>query len=133
MQFTSRLSLAFMIYTLRQHAKHLDVQVNCDQVLGAVMFMHEGNRVSLPPWSNGPGWRPQDGETPEAFPAYDGELVDQDAKRLAAWDRWIAYATKTAQHIPRVVAKHQVPPHVGPKPKLRGDREQNTYYNNQCK
>lgn len=114
MQFTSRLSLAFMTYMLRQHSQELDVRIDCDQVLSAITFMHEGKRLSLAPWSDCPGWRPKDSESPvEGFPEYVGrELVEQDGVRGAAWTRWIAYATKTAQHIPRAVIKHQVHPNA---------------------
>lgn len=135
-QFTSRLSLAFMIYMLQQHSQHLDLQIDCDQVLGAITFMQDGKRVSLPPWSNCPGWRPKDGETPgEGFPEYIGrELIEQDGIRVAAWKRWVDYATKTAQHIPRVVTKGQVLPQVKTKglPKPNHNEELVDYYNDHC-
>ena len=136
-QFTSRLSLAFMIYMLQQHSHHLDLRIDCDQVLRAITLMHEGKRVSLAPWSNCPGWRPTDGDTPvEGFPEYTGrELIEQDGIRVAAWKRWMDYATKTAQHIPRVVTKHQVPPQVktkGKLPKPNNNDKLADYYNDHC-
>ena len=136
-QFTSRLSLAFMIYMLQQHSQHLDLRIDCDQILGAITFMQRGKRVSIPPWSNCPGWRPKDSETPaEGFPEYTGrELIEQDGTRVAAWKRWINYATKTAQHIPRVVTKGQVPPQhktMQNLPTVNENEELANYYNDHC-
>ena len=133
-QFTSRLSLAFMIYMLRQHSQHLDLRIDCDQVLEAITFMHQGQRVSLAPWSDCPGWRPKECESPvEDFPKYQGkELIEQDGIRVAAWKRWMDYAKKTAQHIPRAVTKRQVAPQVKPKRKCNDHEELADYYNDHC-
>jgi hypothetical protein len=136
MQFTGRLSLAFMNYMLRQHSKHLDLRIDCDQVLQAITFMHKGKRVSLAPWSNCPGWRPTDSEVPDdEFPEYMGrELMPQEDIRLEAWGRWMAYATKTAQHIPRVVAKGQVPSQDDKHktPDSNNNKESVEHFNDHC-
>jgi hypothetical protein len=124
---------------LQQHSQHLDLRIDCDKVLGAITFMQSGKRLSLGPWSNCPGWRPKNSETPaEGFPEYRGrELIEQDGVRVAGWKRWIDYATKTAQHIPRAVTKRQVPPQHKTIQNLpeANDTEQSRltdYYNDHC-